>query len=177
MSTEYGRKIAGALAAVRQLHSDTSKMLVDFDKKIVHAGWISAFDNTATRDLTYQMAAQHWMAKGVFRYYWRKEGVRGLVRGLTVRFFSRRIEEPVLLVAEMHYRPQSGEPSFLCQGWDLWKLYFESQLVLEAEKVVNCGSFDSGRIKSATMLATLLYQIRSIEDVESKLRQVTKGKE
>jgi hypothetical protein len=55
MTQDYGKQIMLALRAVEQLHSDCSKLLVDFDKKM--AGWNSVFSNYATRDLTYRRAS------------------------------------------------------------------------------------------------------------------------
>ena len=124
MADEYGKKLTTALAAVRQLHSDTSKLMVDFDGKMFAAGWSSVFENIATRDLTYSVRAQFWMAEGVYRYY-ANDGNPGYIEGLTVAFFDKRAEEPLFLAAEIQYRMDANKLiSTVCRAWDIWHLYF-----------------------------------------------------
>jgi hypothetical protein len=123
-------------------------------------------------DLTYNVKAQYWMAEAVYRYYWKKE-VPAFVRGLTVCFFDfgNRIEEPILLAAEMRYLFGESQDKPLCEGWDIWNLHFERLPGPEIGKVLK-RTTETGRIQSANVLATPLYEIKSIEDVELKMRQV-----
>jgi len=78
VTSDYGRQIMIALNAVRQLHSDTTRLLVDFGKKM-GADWYSVFGNFATRELTYSVNTEFWMAEGVYRYG----------RATTVRVWSK----------------------------------------------------------------------------------------
>jgi len=175
MSTEYGKRITGALNAVAQLHSDTSKLLVDFDSRMLRSGWTSVFDNFATRDLTYHVKADYWMAEGVYRYYFH-EAFPKSIRALTVCFLARQIEEPVLLTAKVNYRMESGaQIKLVCKGWDVWQIYFDWMKEAELERVMECGALDNGRIESAAVLAVPLYSINKIEDVDAKMLQVMKA--
>lgn len=98
MTNEYGERIAGALKAIAMLHSDTSKLLVDCDKQI-GKDRKSVFANYATRDLTYNVKAECWMAEGVYRYY---EAGPLLVDGVTVTFFNKKEHtEPLLKVSRI----------------------------------------------------------------------------
>jgi len=49
---EYGKKASRALAAVRRMHGDVSKLLADADGTI-GKGKVSAFGSWATQELTY----------------------------------------------------------------------------------------------------------------------------
>lgn len=175
MSTEYGKRITGALKAVAQLHSDTSKLLVDWDSRMLGSGWMSVFDNVATRNLTYHVKADFWMAEGVFRYYF-NEAFPKAVKNVTVCFLARQIAEPILLTANIHYRVESGTHiKQVCKGWDTWQMYFDWTKGAELEKVIECSELDNGRIESAAVLGVPLYSINKIEDVEAKMLQVEKA--
>lgn len=112
MNDDYGQKINLALAAVRRMHADVSKLLVDADGSI-GKGKASVFDAYATRDLTYHYRADFWMAEGVYRLYAPKGASdEHPVEGLTVRFFDQegRIEEPFLIVGQLKYKLEAGRP-------------------------------------------------------------------
>src|SRR3954454_1641309 len=95
---DYGLKISRALAAVRRMHADVSKLLVDADGTI-GKDKDSLFGNYATRNLTYSVKADFWMAWFVHRYYAAPNGPDpGLVDAISVWFFDNqsRITEPHL---------------------------------------------------------------------------------
>src|SRR6516225_545657 len=86
MNDDYGKKINQALKAVRQMHADVSKLLVDADGTI-GKGKIAVFSN-ATRDLTVGVQAKTWMAWFVYRYYAAPDATEaGMVDAVTVWFF------------------------------------------------------------------------------------------
>jgi hypothetical protein len=174
MTTEYGKQITCALKAVAQMHSDTSRLLIDCDKHI-GKGRPSVFGSYATRDLTYNYKADFWMAEGVYRYY--PAGVNA-VDGVTVAFIysgsptdPRSDTEPLFLVGHVQYSEQSGGGSSApgttkgrCEEWDLWRLYFEWSS-RELGSVLQFGALDDGRIASARVIAVPLFSIDSIEQV------------
>ncbi len=173
MKTEYGSKVAGALKAVAQMHSDTSKLLVDCDKQIGR-GRRSVFGSYATKELTYNFQAEYWMAEGVYRYY---EAGPMLVDGVTVAFFHGQAIEPLLLVAQIRYsyKPGDPEPPVLrdrCDEWDAWSLYFSWGESRELGKVHAYGGSDAGRIEWARLVAVPLFSIRRIEDVVEMMDRV-----
>jgi hypothetical protein len=110
VSTEYGEKVASALQAVYQLHSDTSRLLVDFDNKRVGMGWTSVFGTVATSSISTTLRAECWMAEGVYRYM--KPPALDLAEGLLVSFFhsQQKSKEPVLVVAQIKYQAAAGSP-------------------------------------------------------------------
>ena len=113
MNTEQGRTIAAALKAITQLHSDTSRLLLDCDK-YAGDGRRSVFGNTATRDLTWLARASYWMAEGVYRFY---QIEPFMVDAITVTSFKRDEEfEPLFKVGRIQYTiPANSETDALKQ--------------------------------------------------------------
>lgn len=169
MSESYGKKIAMALRAVRQLHGDTSKLLVDYDKTRIAEGCYSVFKNV-TQELSYSVNAPYWMAQYVYRYY-AKKSTPGLVEGLTVCFFRENIDEPILATAQIQYR-LAGD-TLPCDAWDIWYLFFEPPGECKPlGKVHTCHRFVRDTVDWGKVLASPLFSIRRIEDVEQMLEQV-----
>jgi hypothetical protein len=181
MTTEYGQKIAGALRAVAMLHSDTSKLLTDCDKQI-GKGRKSIFGNYATRDLTYNVKADCWMAQGVYRYY---EAGPLLVDSVTVTFFNAQVDtEPLLKVSRIQYADtklgresasKEGGPRTVCSEWDTWWLFFVGTENRELGKVLTFTEVDQGRIAWARLVAVPLFSIERIEDVAELMRKVVES--
>lgn len=166
MADEYGSRMNGAVHAVAQMHSDTSKLLIDCDR-YVGKGRTSLFGNNATKDLTYSVQAECWMAYAVYRFYLTG---RCQVDGVTVVFREKSIAEPMFLLSDIQYRRDSAVEDELaatrevCDVWDLWSLYFEWG-ERTPEVVIKYGSLAGGRIESARLIAVPLYSISSIENV------------
>jgi hypothetical protein len=179
-TNEYGTKIAGALKAVAQMHSDTSRLLVDCDKYI-GKGRPSLFGSYATRDLTYNYKAAFWMAEGVYRFY--PAGPDG-VDGVTIAFHytgtpsdPRSQSEPLLLVGHIRYSPsgnalEASNSKAKCEEWDLWNLYFEWGKDREVDKVLTYEVADGGRIVKAELIAMPLFAVNSIGVVEDLTKRV-----
>jgi hypothetical protein len=166
MTTEQGQKIAGALKAIIRMHSDTSKLLIDCDKHIGR-NRKSIFGSYATRELTWNVQADYWMAHSVYRYY--EEGP-SLVDGVHITFFhAGREMEPVLKVARIAYKPGVSEPF---DSWDIWWLYFEHLEQKELGSVLECADADEGRIAWARLIAVPLFSIARIEDVTVLMNRV-----
>jgi hypothetical protein len=172
MSDDYGKKLTSALAAIRRLHSDTSKLMVDFDAYMFADGWDSVFENVATRDLTYHVKAKFWMAEGVYRYY-TKNPKGGLVEGLTVVFFDPRADEPLFLTGQLQYRLEANKLiSDACGAWDICRLYFDLIDKRELGRVYRHKNIDNGGIESAKVLAVPLMSIQSLADAQAKLNEI-----
>lgn len=178
MKTDHGQKLAGALRAVRNLHSDTSKLLVDCDKHI-GGGRDSVFGSYATKDLTWSVNASSWMAEGVYRYY--KAGPR-LVDGVTVTFWNTELEiEPLLKVARIEYAGVESEHTSaikeraikdLCKEWDIWSLFFYYAESQDLDKVLVFDDLEEERIGWARLITVPLVTITRIEDVGDLMRRV-----
>jgi len=166
MAEDYGVLITGAVRAVASMHGDTSKLLLDCDKYI-GKGRPSVFGNYATRDLTYNVQAKHWMAEGVYRFY-----LAGShrVEAVTASFLEESTAEPMFLIGQIQYRCDNALEEELtaikriCTEWDVWSLYFDwgervHDVVLKYENI------DDGRIESARLIAVPLFSIASIEQV------------
>lgn len=172
MPTEAGKKIYACVKAVCRMHASASKLLKDFDK---YAAWpsISVFQNTATKDLTYATSASYWMPEGVFRYLSCKENLR-LVEAITVCFLDDGIDEPVLLLGQLEYAKDPLETRGICDGWDLWYMYFPvrpgwthgvpDECVIPEDRAL--------RIQKATLISVPLYSIERASDIAALLDRV-----
>jgi len=180
MSDDYGKKAALAIAAVRQLHSDTSRLLIDCDKEI-GAGAGSYFGSAVTRDLTYAVNPDCWMAEAVFRYY-QDQAEPFTYRGVTVCFFdraepvsdgvSRQIPEPLLILGVLKYKPttDAAKP----EHWDLWSSYFDwSKSQKTHEVLVVAGADAEERVEWARIVTVPLYSISSIASVKQWMEKLS----
>lgn len=172
MPTEAGKKIYECIKAVCRMHSATSRLLQDFDK---YAEWpsVSVFQNTATKDLTYATSAAFWMPEGVFRYLSCKDSPR-LVEAITVCFVGNQMEEPILLLGRLEYADDPLTMRTMCDGWDLWYLYFPLRSGWEHGIPAKCDipPGRAARIQRATMISVPLYSIMRTEDIAGLLGKV-----
>jgi hypothetical protein len=174
VSIEYSENVAIALRAVRQLHYDTSRFLVDFDSKCSGAGWNSVFGTVATSSISTILSAECWMAEGVYRYYVKVPAL-DLVKGILVSFshFQQKSKEPLLVVSQIKYQLAAGSSiKNVCKQWDIWNLYYDWNDRQDLEKVIALGPMDGGRIEFARLLAVPLYSIKRVEDAEQFMAQV-----
>jgi hypothetical protein len=175
MSDEYGRKINRALAAVRRLHGDVSKLLVDADGTI-GKDLLPAIE-VATVDQARGHRVDCWMAKGVFRMWKARPPADQTLRDvLMVRFFDAifPIEEPILLLGQLKYRERV--PSQVNRSWDLWSAYTVWSGEHQPPEKVRVG----GPVKDVewfTVIGVPLYRIGSMADVVKLMQRVRSAKE
>lgn len=130
MSDDYGRKIEQALAAVRRMHADVSKLLVDLDKTIGR-GKTSVYGGRATSDMSGSYREPRWMTWFVHRYFVSgNEADASLVEAISVCFIDptepQRFDEPLLILGQIAYRLEPGQPvKAVCQEWDLVRAYLD----------------------------------------------------
>lgn len=162
--SDYGTKMNSALSAVRRMHSDVSKMLVDADSTIGN-GWNPIFGSFATTNLTYSYRADYWMAAFVYRLF-SDANNPGTVKGITVWFFddSKLIIEPHLLVGELEY--ELAPEQTLEKTWvsDLINAYSKWHVMPTVDTVLT-GRNPKQVVRSYKVIATPLYSIASIDDV------------
>lgn len=173
---EYGERIGHAVMAVRQMHSDVSRLLQDCDGTI-GKGKPSLFGNSVTRELTYQLRATEWMAQGVYRYWDASEELPGLVVAVTVAFFFSQPnlpKEPVLILGQLKYAVETdGSAKGICKEWDLWEAF--SRLPQEHRKlgvVLSAAYENPSHVEWAKLTAVPLYEIASMNDVQALLERV-----
>lgn len=180
---DYGRKASMALAAVRRMHADVSRLLVDAEGTF-GKDRTPAFGSYATQDLTYSYKADYWMPEGVFRVWASKPPAeQAAVDAITVRFFDleSRIEEPFLLVGQIKYRLQ-GDVSAVDyltdkagksekRAWHLWYAY-ASWGGERRPGVVLAGSRLERNVEWFKVIGVPLYSIRSFDDVTALMAQV-----
>src|SRR2546423_797484 len=114
MSEEYGKRVGTALNVIKQLHADTSRLLVDLERYM--RGKKSLFGNQATTDMSKHVVPStgFWMAEGVYRYFF-DEKQPNRVTGMCVAFIDERITEPIALFALLNYSAAASES---CRPWD-----------------------------------------------------------
>lgn len=176
MTAEYGNKIGTALRAIRQMHSDTSRLLQDCDGTIGRHR-PSVFGSNATRDLTYQFNAAQWMAEGVYRYYDAADVEAGLVEGITTAFIDKvkpeRPEEPLLIVGQIKYKVEDGKAiAETCLGWDLWNVYFDGLPAAKTGTILFTKGWQTGRVDWVKLIAVPLYSVSSMAVVEELMAKV-----
>jgi hypothetical protein len=171
MPTEAGTKMQKGISAVCRMHSAVSKLIVDFDKNVPWSS-TSVFGNFATKDLTYHTKASYWMPEGVFRYLSSKADPK-LVEAITVCFIDSRLVEPLLLIGRLEYADDPIQVRSLCDGWDLWNLYFEWNKDWQERVPMNCkiAPEAASRIRAATLVAAPLYSVTSMNDVVELMKR------
>lgn len=183
-SDEYGKKVNQALAAVRRMHGDVSKLLVDAEGTI-GKGKVPVFGSYATQDLTYHYKADCWMAEGVFRVWAAKPPAdQAVVEALTVRFFDleSRIAEPYLLVGQFKYRLQQdvSAADYLTdktakgdkRAWHLWYAYAGWSGERRRPGEVLVGSRLEKNVEWFKVIGVPLYTITSMGEVLALMDRV-----
>jgi hypothetical protein len=169
--TEYGAKIAAALRAVRQMHSDCSRLLQDCDGTI-GLKRKPLFGSYATRDLTWNYIAPQWMAEGVYRFYDAKsDSDPSLVEGVTIAFIDKmnpaQPEEPLLLVGQLRYKAGTQ-----CKEWDLWHAFFELAGDRSLGTVLSARVPQHDRMESFRVMAKPLYLVTGMDTVVDMMAAV-----
>jgi len=168
---DYGKKMNSALSAVRRMHSDVSKLLVDVDSTI-GKGMNPIFGSYATTNLTYNYRADYWMAAFVYRLF--SDAINpGSVKGITVWFFddAKRIDEPYLLVGELEYElapEQTLEKPWVSDLINAYSKWHDKP----TSNVVLTGRSPKPAVRSYKVIATPLYSITSMADLVELMDRV-----
>ncbi len=175
-SDDYGLKVSRALEAVRRMHADVSKMLLDADGTI-GKGKPSVFGNWATRDLNYKPKADYWMSWFVYRYYAGGGGeAPGLVEGVSVWFFDNqnRIAEPYLLVGQLSYDLAPDQKiAAACQEYDLVFAYVHwSGQPAPGRVLTGSRPPQKPSVNWYKVIAVPLYAVTSMDDVTGLMDRV-----
>jgi len=170
--TDYGNKVGQALKAVATMHSQVSRLLSDCDG--LFPDYESVFGNIVTRELTYHVKADFWMAEGVYRY-WFKEGQS--VVGITAIFhpWEGKLEQPLLAVGCIDYSDVTSQNiRERCNGWHLWSAMMEwSPQPVRLGEVIELSDPDSkGTIQNIKLIAVPLFQIESLDDVSTLFKGI-----
>lgn len=117
------------------------------------------------------------MAEAVYRYYHSDDQqAQGRIEGITVSFFDyqRRVEEPLLIVAELQYHVEGEESQIksVCKGWDIWYAFLDWSENRQLDVILAGRNIDNGRIEWFKVVAVPLYSIQSMQDVEKLMSRV-----
>ena len=174
MGTEQGQNIASAMVAVRNMQSDCGRLLRDCDK-FIGKGRPSVFGSFATKDLTYSVNSDCWMAEGLFRYY---DSGNQQVDGISITLWRKgEVTEPLLIMGRIQYATppdatKNHSVKDVCDGWDLWWLYFEESGSESLDKVLEFGAVDPGRVEWARVICFPLMSISNMQILQELMSRV-----
>jgi len=171
-TTDYGKKVGNALKAIAIMHSQVSKLLIDCDG--LFPEYESVFGNIATRDLTYNVKANFWMAEGVYRY-WIKEA--NPLIGVTAMFYSSegRLEQPLLVAGQIQYLDDNAKTiKELCDPWHLWYGVMDwAQSPSCIGDVIELSNPDGkGTIHYMRLATVPLFNIETLDDVKDLFKRI-----
>jgi hypothetical protein len=91
-----------------------------------------------------------------------------------VCFLDDELEEPILLIGRLEYAEDPLQTRAMCDGWDLWYLYFPIRAGWEHGVAAKCEvpADRAARIQKATMISAPLYNITRIADIAGLLNKV-----
>ncbi len=178
MSDDYGRKIGQALTAVRRMHADVSKLLVDVEGTL-GKGKTSVFGSRATSDTSGSYRVPRWMTWFVHRYFdGGHDSDTNPVDAICVCFIDPneppRFHEPLLLLGQIAYRVTPGQSvKTACEEWDLVQAY------LDWSKPGNPNDVRTGRapeelerVRWFKAIGTPLFSIRAMDDITALMKRV-----
>ncbi len=98
----------------------------------------------------------------------------GLVEAVTVCFVEPELEEPVLLIGRLEYAKDPRLPHGVCDGWDLWYLYFPVRPGWTHGVADKCliPEAQVAKIQNATLISVPLYSIERSADISALLEKV-----
>jgi hypothetical protein len=173
MSDGYGKKIGQAIRAVQQMHSDSSRLLLDLDR-IMH-GWECLYGAYVANDIPSTVARGRFMAEGLYRHYSLPQHPTRVV-ALNLCFFDATkpslLAEPLLVAAELNYELQ-GPMKSAGREWDPWTAFFgwidrpnDGELItLESPECFP-------RKLSARLLASPLYDVKGSDHLRELIAKV-----
>jgi hypothetical protein len=179
VSDDYGLRVGMALKAVRQLHADASRLLSDCDGTIGKGMQVCHRANVATAGMSTVLGGS-WMAAGAYRCYAAAPDTQpGLVDAVCLCFFGAKVakDEPVLIVGQITYRLEAGQPlADVVDGWDLWYLFADDCPGRACGEVYSSGPLtwqDGGKsFDEFRLVAVPLYSLTSMDDVVALMGRV-----
>lgn len=170
--TDYGKKMMQALKAVATMHSQVSQLLSDCDS--LFPDYEPVFGNIVTSLLSWNLRADFWMARGVYRY-WFQQGKP--VLAVAAMFHSKvmELEQPLFLVGSIDYPDiTSQNVKQQVDAWHLWTAFRDwAPKPTPLSEVVDLSDPNGkGTIKSIKLIAVPLFQIENLDDVSTLFRRI-----
>jgi len=120
---EWGLQMSLALKAVRAMHVDSSRLLLDLDRTLV--GYTSVYRSVATIDsMSYDIKKPDFMTDGVFRH-WVHPSQADTVIAVNLAFWDDNVDlkEPFFIAAKIRYAEPLPNPWDRNKAWDPWHAY------------------------------------------------------
>jgi hypothetical protein len=163
MDCEYGKTMARAMQAVRDMHSDCIQLFRDVDREM--KDYKSVYGNVVTQDLGSSITRRDYLAWGLFRVYARK-GKEDKVLSINACFFDDkdpRIVEPIFAVAKVEYSTKTPDPKEkLDRAWDPWYAFFAWSQEQEFGKAIHIEAPARAQVVRATVAAMPLFSISNL---------------
>ena len=111
-----------ALKAVRQMHADSSRLLLDLDRAMV--GYKPVYGSVATMDLSYDIKRGAYMSEGLLRH-WVRHSEPNQVIAVNLVFWddNANVEEPLFIAAKLLYAESLSNTPDRNKAWDPWYAY------------------------------------------------------
>ena len=120
----WGKQMMLAIQAVRGLHTDASRLLLDLDRGLV--GYRSVYGSFATMDLSYDIKRGTFMSNGLLRH-WLHNSQPDAVIAVNIAFWDDRgkVTEPLFIAAKLLYTDQLEKAGDRTKAWDPWYAYLD----------------------------------------------------
>jgi hypothetical protein len=121
-SEDWGTQMLLALKAVRTMHADSSRLLLDLDRALV--GYKSIYGSFATMDLSYDIKRASFMSEGLLRH-WVHSSRPDTVIAVNIAFWDDNagLNEPFFIAAKLLYADALQTTPDRNKAWDPWYAY------------------------------------------------------
>ena len=175
---ENGRKMNLALTAVRDLHRDCSRLLLDIDDWMQKKHWRRfADDDTAARPSN-DLKKAFFMAPYLYRrWVFGKQAQAARVQGVFIFLFDKGndgfLDVPTLIASDFTYhKPVSFKEQ---RHWDPYHALCDWSGTMAMNQVLEVDSERSGgKVHSGTLIARPLFALTTSTDVEVMLQDIAK---
>jgi hypothetical protein len=163
--SDYGAMVGASLRAVRLLHEDTSRLMLECDNIMRSRARKSLFrDDLWSQVKVSTRGASIWMPEAAVRGYVRNGEWDGWVTWVLAAFFDKSDEslrEPLLVVARAKYRWRKKPPDLKVVGkWDLWSNRAEwSDMMTDLGSAYPVEDLPDDKIVGLTYVARRLCEV------------------
>jgi len=171
---DLGKSIGLAFRYIQQIFKETSQLMQKLDS-LMGKDWMPTYGNRTTKEVTSQLGSPlGWLVEASFRIY-DKKNEPNIKKGITVAYWSKDIEEPILIAGKLDYiLDESTKKPKAQDHWDLWSAWFEEDYENKKvngsiRRVIPEESLLRNYIKEAAVFALPLVSIQSEADIKTKI--------
>lgn len=172
--SEKGQNIGLAFKYIQQIFRETSLIMKSLDG-MMGRDWRPTYGNRTTKEVTSHLEEpESWLVEASFRIY-DSISQKNIRKGITVAYWSRSIEEPILISGKLEYLIDEKSGGLKdSDHWDLWHAWFDERY---KEKKVDGTIYEirpeesdlKDYVKEAQIFAIPLVSLESEQDIKSKI--------